>query len=82
MLETSKERVWVGVGMELQNPVKDMKTVADYELKRKLEIFKAQCFNNSAVLHTTTPHASAEDIFNFAQTLYDEGLRREWYKIK
>lgn len=57
---------------------KDMQKVYDYEARQQLKIFRGQCFNNSSVFHSQFPNASVEDIFNFAQELYDEGIKRNW----
>lgn len=67
--------------MELVKPLKDMKTVADYNRQRQMKIFKRQCFNGSVIFHSSMPNATTDDIFDFAELLYVQGLKREWLKI-
>jgi len=65
---------------------KDMKTVADYNKKRELKIFRGQCFNNACVLMASVlPEGKflLDDvvfttIFKAAEQLYDEGLKRNY----
>ena len=69
-------------------PKKDMKTVMDYERRTQLRIFRGQCFNNACVLlapisvQLPRNQSATDSVFDLAQLLYDEGLKRNWLKIK
>ena len=60
------------------------KTVSDYERKIQLKIYRGQCYNNSCVLlagYLNGGHkslVSVKEIFDFAEQLYDEGMKRDW----
>ena len=52
---------------------KDNKTVADYNIKRRLEIFKGQCFNNACLIIATF---HGKDV-----TLFDDAITQEVYVL-
>ena len=63
-------------------PKKDMQKVYDYEARTQLRIFRGQCFNNACVLLANREGSQVPSvIFDYAQKLYDEGIRRNWLKI-
>ena len=67
-----------------QEPKKDMKTVHDYNKRQDVKIFRGQCFNNACVLLTSFNREGTfiSDIFDFAEQLYDEGIKRNWLKFE
>ena len=62
---------------------KDMQTAYSYEERTQLRIFRGQRFNNSSVIlaHTEWNEYTPSQVFDLAQQLYDEGIRRNWLKI-
>ena len=66
-----------------------MSSVEDYNNKRKLDIFKGQCFNNASVVvasWVTSAHELhhakiAETIFDLANVLYAEGIKRNYPNV-
>ena len=59
---------------------KDMKTVRDYNREQVERMFKFSCFNNACTLHQhiLVDSDTINDVFDMAQKLYDEGMRRKW----
>lgn len=61
-----------------------MKTVTDYNMEEKLKFLRGMCFNNASTLIAGSfaggdvKLVSAEAIFNYAQVLFDEAIRRNW----
>ena len=73
--------------MELQKdefkPNKDMKTVADYNKKKQLEMFRFSCFNNaSALLVSSSDVLDITQIFDLAEKLYAEGVKRDYLMLE
>ena len=74
----------------LNEPKKDIKTVFSYNRTRQLEIFNGQCFNNASLIvsswvtsHHELHHKKiAEIIFDLANILYNEGLKRNYLEAK
>lgn len=65
--------------------MKDMQTVADYNRKRQLDIFRGQCFNNACVLYFTLSvdkDKNIIEVFDLAEQLYEEGLKRNWLMLE
>ena len=64
--------------------MKDMETVADYNYEEKLKFLRGMAFNNSSVLIAGSfaggdvKLVSAEAVFDYAQALFDEAIRRKW----
>src|SRR3990167_2766651 len=59
---------------------KDMKSVTDYAAKEQRKWLRGMCFNNASVL--LAPRfdklITAKDIFNYAKSLFDEGIACDW----
>ena len=65
-----------------QEPKKDMKTVYDYNRRQEIKIFRGQCFNNSALIFSIVPDPSVKSIFDFAEQLYNEGMKRDFLRLE
>ena len=69
----------------LNKPVKDMKTVADYNKKRQLEMFRFSCFNSACVIVADWVN-DKDDIVNYvywlAEKLYKYGVDSDYFKFK
>lgn len=73
--------------MEIEKPKKDMKTVRDYENKRKIEIFRGQCFNASvslAAMFRVSPKNTRDisEIYDLAEALFEEGMGRNYLRLE
>ena len=64
--------------MELQ---KDMKTVADYNKKKQLEMFRFSCFNNASALLASSVIIDVIEVFDLAEKLYAEGIKRDYLML-
>lgn len=67
--------------MTFELPKKDMDKVLDYERRKQLAIFKGQCFNNACTIYSSMTyniHFHIKEVYDLAQQLYDEGLKRKW----
>ena len=61
---------------------KDMQKVYDYEERTQLKIFRGQCFNNACALLANRGGSQVPSvIFDYAQKLYDEGIKKNWLKL-
>lgn len=63
-------------------PKKNMATVADYNKKRQLEMFRFSCFNASAAIHSGMRGVNVVDVLVFAEALYNEALERDYLKLE
>lgn len=62
--------------------MKGPQTVADYNKKRRLEILKAQCFNNACVLHASGSFINIQKILDTAEELYAEAMKRNYHDVE
>lgn len=63
-------------------PKKDMQKVIDYERRIQLRIFRGQCFNNACILVSNLAEIKPSQVFDLAEILYENGLKRNWLDIK
>lgn len=68
----------------LNQPKKDIKIVVDYNKKRQLEMFKFSCFNASASIYSGVGGVTplVKDVFDFAEALYNEAIKRDYLKLE
>ena len=63
---------------------KNMKTVNNFAMEEKLKYLRGMCLNNSCLLLAgylqggKKDIVSAKDIYDYAELIYDEGVRRDW----
>ena len=62
---------------------KNLSAVEKYALEDKLKFLRGMCFNNAAVLLSSRKYENitltAENVFDLAEKLFDEGVRRKYY---
>ena len=71
-------------------PKKDMKTVADYNKKRLLEMFRFSCFNSACAIvsgwvskDVPLDHKNiANIVYQLAERLYNYGVDFDYFKFK
>jgi len=60
--------------------MKDVKTVSDYNKREQRKYFRGQCFNNASLLLASGTFTIG-DVYDLAQRLYDEGMKRNWIEF-
>ena len=73
-----------------KEPKKDMNTVADYNKKRQLEMFRFSCFNNASQIvsgwinkDTALSHKNISIIvFELAEALYNKAIEQDYLKLE